>query len=160
MGSAPRLAFLAISMVLLFSIAMATDHVVGDDKGWTTDIDYSRWAQDKVFHVGDNLVFNYDKNKHNVFKLNMTQFHNCTFPPENNGYSSGNDVIPLKAEGKKWYGCGKGNHCASHQMKFAINVVASSPAPAPSPTSSAHSSLSSLSHFLIIPIIAVSAIFA
>lgn len=50
-----RVAFLAFSMVLLSSVAMATDHIVGDDKGWTVDFNYTQWAQDKVFRVGDNL---------------------------------------------------------------------------------------------------------
>lgn len=50
-----RVVFLAISMVLLSSLALATDHLVGDDKGWTLDYDYVAWAKDKVFLVGDNL---------------------------------------------------------------------------------------------------------
>jgi hypothetical protein len=50
-----RLNLLAISMALLSSIAMATDYVVGDEKGWTVDFNYTQWAQDKVFRVGDNL---------------------------------------------------------------------------------------------------------
>lgn len=49
------LAFFAISMLLLSSVALATDFVVGDDKGWTLDFNYTVWAQDKVFRVGDNL---------------------------------------------------------------------------------------------------------
>jgi len=54
-SSSARLAFFAISMVLLSSVAMATDYVVGDDKGWTLDFNYTTWAQDKVFRVGDTL---------------------------------------------------------------------------------------------------------
>ena len=50
-----RVAFLAVSMVLLSSVAMATDYIVGDDKGWALDFNYSQWAQDKVFRVGDSL---------------------------------------------------------------------------------------------------------
>lgn len=50
-----RVIFLAISMVLLSSIALAVDHIVGDEKGWTVDFNYTQWAQDKVFNVGDNL---------------------------------------------------------------------------------------------------------
>lgn len=50
-----RAIYLAISMVLLSSVAMAADHVVGDEKGWTVDFNYTQWAQDKVFRVGDNL---------------------------------------------------------------------------------------------------------
>jgi len=54
-SSSARLAFFAISMLLLSSLSMATDFVVGDDKGWTLDFNYTTWAQDKVFHVGDTL---------------------------------------------------------------------------------------------------------
>lgn len=50
-----HVAFIAISMVLLSSVAIATYHIVGDDKGWTVDFNYTQWAQDKVFCVGDNL---------------------------------------------------------------------------------------------------------
>ena len=55
MASARIVLILSISMVLLSSVAIATDHIVGDDKGWTVDFDYTQWAQDKVFRVGDNL---------------------------------------------------------------------------------------------------------
>lgn len=48
-------AFFAVSMILVSSVAMATDHIVGDDDGWTLDFDYTQWAQDRVFRVGDNL---------------------------------------------------------------------------------------------------------
>ncbi|XP_027351134.1 mavicyanin-like [Abrus precatorius] len=150
MAFAARLAFLAIFMVLLSSVALATDFVVGDDQGWTIDIDYAQWAKDKVFHVGDNLVFNYDNSKHNVFKVNGTQFQECTFPQENEALSTGKDVVTLKAEGTKWYVCGKANHCAAHQMKLSINVLA--PSPAPAPTSAAHSVLSSFSSLLMLAI--------
>jgi hypothetical protein len=50
-----RVVFFAISMVLLSSVSIATDHIVGDDKGWTVDFNYTQWAQKMVFHVGDNL---------------------------------------------------------------------------------------------------------
>ncbi|KAL5067616.1 hypothetical protein RYX36_018503, partial [Vicia faba] len=115
---------------------MAADHIVGDEKGWTVDFNYIQWAQDKVFHVGDNLVFNYDNSKHNVFKVNGTLFQKCAFPPQNEALSTGKDIIQLKTEGNKWYICGKGNHCAARQMKLAINVLEEG---APSPSSSAHS---------------------
>ncbi|KAJ1409090.1 Phytocyanin domain [Sesbania bispinosa] len=152
-----RVAFLAISMVLLSSVAMATDYVVGDTNGWKTDFNYTQWAQDKVFRVGDNIVFNYDNTKHNVFKVNGTQFKDCTVPPENEALTSGKDVIPLKSEGRKWYICGKPNHCSDHQMKLVINVVAEGPAPAPSV---AHSVSSSLFGAIMASMVAITAIFA
>ncbi|BAT84953.1 hypothetical protein VIGAN_04243900 [Vigna angularis var. angularis] len=142
-SSSASLAFFAISMVLLSSVALATDFVVGDDKGWTLDFNYTVWAQDKVFRVGDNLLFNYDSSKHNVVKVSQTEFHDCSSTAANDVFSSGKDGITLKSEGRKWYICGKGNHCSNHQMKLVINVE--SAAPAPAPTSSAPSLVASLS---------------
>ncbi|ESW33971.1 hypothetical protein PHAVU_001G113600 [Phaseolus vulgaris] len=147
-SSSARLAFFAISMLLLSSLSMATDFVVGDDKGWTLDFNYTTWAQDKVFHVGDTLWFNYAKANHNVVKVNGTQFKECSFTAENEVLSTGKDSITLKAEGRKWYICSRGNHCANHQMKLLITVEAAPPAPAP--TSSASSLMASLSGALIV----------
>ncbi|CAL5193132.1 unnamed protein product [Lathyrus oleraceus] len=156
-----RVTFIAISMVLLSSIAMATDHIVGDDKGWTVDFNYTQWAQDKVFRVGDNLVFNYDNTKHNIFKVNGTLFQNCTFPPENEAISTGKDVILLKTEGRKWYICGKANHCVARQMKLVITVLADgAPAPSPPPSSDAHSTVSFVFGIVMAATVAMATIFA
>ncbi|XP_004493193.1 blue copper protein 1a-like [Cicer arietinum] len=153
-----RVIFLAISMVLLSSIALAVDHIVGDEKGWTVDFNYTQWAQDKVFNVGDNLVFNYDNSKHNVFKVNGTLFKNCIFPQENEALSTGKDIIQLKTEGNKWYVCGKANHCAARQMKLVINVLAEG---APSPSSSSHYeyAVSSIFGVIMVATIAIAPIF-
>ncbi|MCI73321.1 blue copper protein, partial [Trifolium medium] len=35
MASSRVVLILSISIVLLSSVSMATDHIVGDDKGWT-----------------------------------------------------------------------------------------------------------------------------
>lgn len=45
----------AVALVLLPTIAMAAEYVVGDDKGWTINFDYQSWAKDKTFYVGDTL---------------------------------------------------------------------------------------------------------
>ncbi|XP_058748235.1 blue copper protein 1a-like [Vicia villosa] len=148
--------YFAICMVLFSSVAMAVDHIVGDEKGWTVDFNYTQWAQDKVFRVGDNLVFNYDNSKHNVFKVNGALFQNCDFPPQNEALSTGKDVIQLKTDGRKWYICGKANHCAARQMKLVINVLEEG---APSPSSSAHSLASTVFGVLMLAMIAITAIF-
>lgn len=46
---------LAIVAVVLPTVAMATEFIVGDNKGWTIDFDYGAWAQGKTFYVGDTL---------------------------------------------------------------------------------------------------------
>lgn len=42
-------------LVLAAVPAMATDYTVGDSSGWTSGVDYSTWASDKTFAVGDTL---------------------------------------------------------------------------------------------------------
>ncbi|CAK8543865.1 unnamed protein product [Lathyrus sativus] len=162
MASSGVIFILSISMVLLSSVTMATDHIVGDDKGWTVDFNYTQWAQKIVFRVGDNLVFNYNPSFHNVFKVNGTLFQNCTFPPENEALSTGKDIIPLKTEGRKWYVCGKGDHCAARQMKFVITVQAEgAPTPSsPPPSSTGHYVVSSVFGVVMVAMVAIITIFA
>jgi len=101
-------------------------------------------------------VFNYDNTKHNVFKVDGKLFQSCTFPSENEALSTGKDVIALKTDGRKWYVCGKANHCAARQMKLVINVLAEG---APSPSSSAHSIVSSIFGVIMVATIAIATIF-
>jgi hypothetical protein len=106
------------------------------------------------------LVFNYDPSRHNVFKVNGTQFQSCTFPPSNEALSTGKDTIQLKSEGKKWYVCGIGNHCSARQMKFVITVLPeSAPTPSPPPSSAAHSIVSSVVGVVMITMVGIAAIF-
>ncbi|KAI9093550.1 hypothetical protein K1719_026999 [Acacia pycnantha] len=124
--SGAAVSLLAIFMVLqLSSVAMATDHIVGDDSGWTGNYNYTEWANNMKFVVGDNLVFKYDKTKHDVYKVNGTMFQNCTVPDNSQKLSSGNDVIPLDSAGKTWYICGFPNHCEGLGMKLAVNAMPS-----------------------------------
>ncbi|KAK2362613.1 blue copper protein 1a [Trifolium repens] len=151
---------LSISMVLLFSVSMATDHIVGDYQAWSVATNYTQWAQERVFLVGDNLVFIYDSTRHNVFKVNGTQFQNCTFPPANEALSTGKDIIQLETEGRKWYVCGIANHCSAHHMKLVITVLERAPSPSPPPSSVAHSVISSVFGVVMATMVAIGVIFA
>ncbi|KAM7253785.1 hypothetical protein ACFE04_031467 [Oxalis oulophora] len=129
---------LAVLAIVLPSLATATEYIVGDDSGWTNNFDYAKWAQDKVFTVGDTLVFKYTAPNHNVFKVNGTGFKDCIKPPSDEALTTGNDRVTLATPGKKWYICGVKTHCAESNQKLTINVVGSAPTPAPSsPASSA-----------------------
>ncbi|KAI4350331.1 hypothetical protein L6164_004797 [Bauhinia variegata] len=151
-----HVAFLAISMVLLCSVATAVDHVVGDESGWTLNFDYTKWAQDKVFNVGDNLVFKYNVNNHNLVKVDGATFKNCTNIPQGNEVlRSGNDVIPLGTPGRKWYICAVSDHC-SRGMKLAITVQYDGPAPAPSAAPALPSSIYGV---FVAAMVAIAAIF-
>ncbi|KAK2638323.1 hypothetical protein Ddye_026118 [Dipteronia dyeriana] len=140
-----------VAIIVLPTVVMATEHIVGDDKGWTVNFNYQDWAKDKVFRVGDTLVFNYKAGNHNVFRVNETGFNDCIVPPPNLGLASGNDKIPLKTQGNKWYICGvvgAKRHCADLGMKLAITVQAEAPAPAPT-KSSAFQITSSASQLIV-----------
>lgn len=50
-----HVAVAAAILITLPGIAYATDYIVGDDLGWTVGFDYSQWAKDKKFSVGDTL---------------------------------------------------------------------------------------------------------
>jgi len=58
MASKQMLVLVAAALAVAFlpaPLAAATEHWVGDDKGWTLGFNYSAWAQTKQFKVGDTL---------------------------------------------------------------------------------------------------------
>ncbi|XP_050378244.1 blue copper protein 1b-like [Argentina anserina] len=120
----------------------ATDFLVGDNRGWTINVDYQAWAQGKQLYVGDNLVFNYPEGVHNVLKVNGTGFQECAAPAGTVALTSGKDVINLETPGRKWYICGVSKHCEVGPQKLFITVMPSSFAPSPSPTTSSAASTS------------------
>ncbi|KAA8518390.1 hypothetical protein F0562_015727 [Nyssa sinensis] len=148
--------FAIVAVVVLPTLTMATEFWVGDTSGWTVNFNYQDWAKDKVFHVGDSLVFNYTMGYHNVFKVDGAAFKDCVIPPANEALTSGHDVIPLKAPGKKWYICGVGDHCAKKGQKLTITVNdGAAPAPAPAPTDAASGLGTSVYHVLMAAVVAV-----
>ncbi|KAM7529907.1 hypothetical protein LguiB_033317 [Lonicera macranthoides] len=54
MGSI-RKVFLLLAAIFPVAMVSAKDFMVGDDKGWTINFDYSVWAKGKDFRVGDRL---------------------------------------------------------------------------------------------------------
>nr|XP_043627503.1 blue copper protein 1b-like [Erigeron canadensis] len=128
--------FMVTTLVVLATSVSATEYIVGDASGWTLDYDYSNWAKDKVFMVGDKLVFNYASGTHNVMKVNGTGFQQCDVTSSNGTLTSGRDVIPLLTPGRKWYICGVAKHCELRNMKLVITVLPQTMAPAPSPSAS------------------------
>ena len=49
------IAVAALTIAFLPGLAVAMEHVVGDDKGWALDFNYTAWAETKQFVVGDTL---------------------------------------------------------------------------------------------------------
>ncbi|XWS36601.1 hypothetical protein CRYUN_Cryun20dG0098700 [Craigia yunnanensis] len=123
--------FLLIATVLP-AITLGKEFIVGDQFGWTIGFDYKTWTAGKEFHVGDKLVFRYPVGVHNVFRVNGTDFKNCTVPPGSKSLTTGNDTIMLATPGRKWYLCDVGKHCENGQKLFITVEPAVEVAPAPS----------------------------
>lgn len=49
----------SVAALLIFLLAVPTahavDYIVGDSSGWSTGVNYNKWASGKTFAVGDNL---------------------------------------------------------------------------------------------------------
>ena len=43
------------AVAFLPGLAVAAEHIVGDDSGWVLNFDYAKWAETKQFVVGDTI---------------------------------------------------------------------------------------------------------
>ncbi|KAJ4830064.1 hypothetical protein Tsubulata_039598, partial [Turnera subulata] len=96
------------------------EYIVGDGAGWRLGFDYQAWAKNKVFRVGDRLVFRYPVHAHNVFRVDQYGFQNCINPPASEALTTGSDTIVLTRPGRKWYICGVGQHCQNGMKLFIV----------------------------------------
>ncbi|XP_044494385.1 stellacyanin-like [Mangifera indica] len=114
-------------MIFAFQVSFATVYKVGDSAGWTLPIighvNYTDWASNKTFRLGDILLFTYKNQFHNVEQVTQKNYASCIATSPIASYSSGNDSITLKTIGRKYFICGTPGHCQLGQ-KFGINVTA------------------------------------
>ncbi|KAG7018121.1 Lamin-like protein [Cucurbita argyrosperma subsp. argyrosperma] len=118
----------------------ATDHIVGANRGWNPGINYTLWANNHTFFVGDLISFRYQKNQYNVFEVNQSGYDNCTTEGAFGNWSSGKDFIPLNKAQRYYFICGNGQ--CFNGMKVTI-LVHPLPPPPSSPLASKDSSPSS-----------------
>ncbi|KAK3230444.1 hypothetical protein Dsin_002325 [Dipteronia sinensis] len=119
----------AVTILLLvmtsFRVSAGAIYKVGDSAGWTSIkgqgnvVDYKKWALSKSFRAGDALLFEYDPQIHNVMQVSRRDFVSCKPTDPISTYSTGKDMISLKAPGH-YYFVGP-NHCEDG-LKFAIRV--------------------------------------
>ncbi|KAF3450984.1 hypothetical protein FNV43_RR07073 [Rhamnella rubrinervis] len=139
-SSLPRI----FSICLVFAVAiispiLATDHIVGANKGWNPGMNYTLWANNHTFYVGDLISFRYQKTQYNVFEVNQTGYDNCTTEGAVGNWSSGKDFIPLNKAKRYYFICGNGQ--CFNGMKVSVVVH-----PLPSPPSVAMASNHSSTH--------------
>ncbi|WOL04978.1 hypothetical protein Cni_G13701 [Canna indica] len=126
-------------LVLLLSAGVLTSegavYRVGDASGWTIlgSPNYTDWALKNNFQVGDNIVFDYNKNIHNVLEVTKADYSACNTASPIASHTSGNDSITIKSTGHHYFICGIPGHCLAGQ-KVDIDIPkSSSAAPSRSP---------------------------
>ncbi|KDP27192.1 hypothetical protein JCGZ_19891 [Jatropha curcas] len=122
-----------ILMVFMVPEVSATRWTVGSNMGWTTNVNYTIWAQDKHFYNGDWLFFSYDRNQMNVLEVNKTDYESCNsdHPLHNWTTGAGRDVVPLNVTRNYYFISGKG-FCFGG-MKLAVHVENPPPPPTAAP---------------------------
>ncbi|XP_044487664.1 mavicyanin-like [Mangifera indica] len=115
------MSFLMMIFALGCGVAMAVEYKVGDEAGWTMKADYTQWAAGKKFHIGDILVFEYNKEMHDVRRVGKEGFDKCNPEDIRDQYKTGNDKVELETAGPVFFICGTPGHCEAGQ-KLSIEV--------------------------------------
>ncbi|KAJ0046887.1 hypothetical protein Pint_04127 [Pistacia integerrima] len=104
-------------MTTLFGVSLGAVYKVGDSAGWTAmgSVDYKKWASTKNFHVGDEIVFDYNNKFHNVKEVTHQDFQSCNAASPMATYTTGSDSITLKNHGDHYFLCGVPGHCEAGQ---------------------------------------------
>nr|GMD05642.1 lamin-like protein [Ipomoea batatas]GMD10581.1 lamin-like protein [Ipomoea batatas] len=144
MSTSPSISNLLSLLLLLIAAASttvsATDHIVGANRGWNPGINYTLWANNHTFLVGDLISFRYQKTQYNVFEVNQTGYDNCTTEGAVGNWSSGKDFILLDKPKRYYFICGTGG--CFNGMKVSV-VVHALPPPPKSAVSADHSNTKS-----------------
>ncbi|KAK6915136.1 Phytocyanin domain [Dillenia turbinata] len=129
--SIPALLFLVVAVAISATInpVTGTDHIVGANHGWNPGINYTLWANNQTFYVGD-LICMYQKTQYNVFEVNETGYDNCTTEGAVGNWSSGKDFVLLDKAKRYYFICGTGG--CFNGMKVSVLVHALPPPPSSS----------------------------
>ncbi|KAK9271700.1 hypothetical protein L1049_002063 [Liquidambar formosana] len=141
---------LAALLVMLPEVS-CTRWIVGSSQGWTTNVNYTIWAQNKTFYLDDWLFFVYDRNQMNVLEVNKTDYEACNsdHPLHNWTTGAGRDVVPLNVTRDYYFISGKG-FCYGG-MKVAVHVVNLPPPPVSSPINSSAPGFTTYRGHIVIP---------
>ncbi|KAE8729530.1 putative Early nodulin 16 [Hibiscus syriacus] len=141
-GTATLFVFLVAN---LLQGAFGVTYTVGDSTGWVVptgnDDFYDDWADNKIFAVGDVLVFNFTTGQHDVLEVTEADYDNCNAANPISNVTNGPTRITLDRTGDHYFICGFPGHCAAGQ-KLNVEVRngnrnGTAPTPRPSPTTPA-----------------------
>ncbi|KAI4367932.1 hypothetical protein MLD38_016555 [Melastoma candidum] len=140
----PTVFIAALSLAVLSAAASAayTNYTVGGNSGWlfndatnTSSANYSAWAANNTFNLGDYLVFNTNSNQTVIQTYNLTIYQSCsiddsdgsdTFQYDGGVTSFGQAMtipVPLTIEGTNYFfsDADDGVQCQAG-MRFQIKV--------------------------------------
>ncbi|XP_034700356.1 blue copper protein-like [Vitis riparia] len=110
-------------------------YTVGDILGWVVpplgEVAYSTWAYNKIFIVGDSLVFNFINGTQDVAVVTKEAYDSCNTSSTIAVYATSPTTITLTTTGMHYFTSTYELHCGLGQ-KLAINVIAKSTTPSPS----------------------------
>ncbi|CAN8274806.1 unnamed protein product [Cochlearia groenlandica] len=134
-----------MSFMILLGCSSAKVYKVGDSKGWTTKDEYRSWVRNKVFHVGDSLVFDYDQNVNDVTHVSgPLDYVSCNSISPKTVYNTGHDVVTFKEPGRYYFITSNHIQCVNG-LKLDVLVVPAPPRHVPPPPSKVHESSRSVS---------------
>ncbi|KAL3648946.1 hypothetical protein CASFOL_005349 [Castilleja foliolosa] len=125
-----------VCLCLIFALFLEVQQIngkvykVGDSAGWTTigNVNYTAWAYNNTFQLGDVIVFEYNPQFHNVMQVRHAEYRSCNVSSPIVTYSTGNDNISIQTGGHHFFVCGVPGHCQSGQ-RVDINVRAAAATP-------------------------------
>ncbi|XP_021713521.1 lamin-like protein [Chenopodium quinoa] len=113
---------LGLGMVVKVEGRSPVLHEVGGGRfGWRLNVNFSNWAANQHFYVGDWLYFGFDKRIISVLEVNQTNYKNCIEKDYiTNITRGGRDVFNLTVARPYYFISGRG-YCL-RGIKLAINV--------------------------------------
>ncbi|XBJ05724.1 hypothetical protein VPH35_024459 [Triticum aestivum] len=96
--AAMRTILLAMSVMAILSNASAAIYNVGEPSGqWDLSTNYSTWASSRNFHPGDQIIFKYSPQAHDVLevKIDVVPSSSSSSPAPASGPSASNAPPPV-----------------------------------------------------------------
>ncbi|CAN6910081.1 unnamed protein product [Brassica oleracea] len=107
------------------------DYKVGDSNEWRVPEEsdfYSKWSEEKQFHVGDNLLFYYNDQVDDVLEINSDlEFKSCDTISPVAVHNAGQDLIKLTKPGIRYFITSKIGHCeAGLKLRVVVRLLSKS----------------------------------
>ncbi|KAH0869418.1 hypothetical protein HID58_076440 [Brassica napus] len=107
------------------------DYKVGDSNEWRVPEEsdfYSKWSEEKQFHVGDNLLFYYNDQVDDVLEINSDlEFKSCDTTSPVAVHNAGQDLIRLTKPGIRYFITSKIGHCeAGLKLRVVVRPLSKS----------------------------------